>query len=98
MGKSSSRGQEPTMMGESRGFSRVAGGSLGFLSSYNGELRESPVLPQRSPVSIPVAMGSVDCFRVTAGESGLNSCRRVNLKIFLVSGKGEHFMDSQAVF
>ena len=71
------------MMGESRGFSRVAAGSLGFLSSYNGELREPPVLPQRSPVSIPVEMGSVDCFGVMAGESGLNSCRRVNLKVFL---------------
>ena len=71
------------MMGESRGFSRVAAGSLGFLSSYNGELREPPVFPQRSPVSIPVEMGSVDCFRVMAGESGLNSCRRVNLKVFL---------------
>ena len=31
------------MMGESRCFSRVVVGSLGFLSSYNGELRERPV-------------------------------------------------------
>ena len=40
------------MTRESRGFSRVAAGSVGFLSSYNGELREPLVLPQGSPVSI----------------------------------------------
>jgi len=71
------------MTGESRGFSRVVAGSLGFVSIYDGELREPPMLPKRSPVSIRVAMGSVDCFRVTAGQSGINSRRRVNLKVFL---------------
>ena len=38
--------------GDSRGFSRVVAGSLGFLLSYDGELREPLVLPQESPVSI----------------------------------------------
>ena len=71
------------MMGESHGFSRAAAQRVGFLSSYDEELREPPMLPKRSPVSIRVAMGSVDCFRVTAGQSGLNSRRRVNLKVFL---------------
>ena len=71
------------MTGESRGFSRVVAGSLGFVSIYDGELREPPMLPKRSPVSIRVAMGSVDGFRVTAGQSGINSRRRVNLKVFL---------------
>ena len=71
------------MIEESRGFSRVLAGSLGFLSSYNWELREPPMLPQRSPVSIPIAMGTWDSSRVTVGESGLNSRRRVNLKVFL---------------
>ena len=45
-------GPHLVMIEESRGFSRVLAGSLGFLSSYNWELREPPVLPQRSPVSI----------------------------------------------
>ena len=32
-------------------------GNLGFLSSYNGDLRDPLVLPQESEVSIPVARG-----------------------------------------
>ena len=40
-------------------FSRVVAGSLAFLSSYDGELREPLVLSQGSPVSIRVARGSV---------------------------------------
>ena len=46
------------MPGESRGFSQVAAGSVGFLLNSDGELRERLVLPQRSPVSIRVAGGS----------------------------------------
>ena len=46
-------------MGESHGFSRVAVGSLGFLSIYDGELRKPLVLPQRSPVSFPVVRESM---------------------------------------
>ena len=46
------------MMGESRGFSRISGGSLGFLSSYDGELRKPLMLPRGSPVSFRVARGS----------------------------------------
>ena len=45
------------MTGESHGFSQVEAGSLGFLSSYDGELREPLVLPQGSQVSIQIAMG-----------------------------------------
>ena len=71
------------MTGESRDFSRVVAGSLGFVSIYDGELREPPVLPKRSPVSIRVARGAGDCSRVTAGESGLNSQRRGNLKVLV---------------
>ena len=37
---------------ESPGFSRVASGILGFLSSYDGDLREVLVLPQESQVSM----------------------------------------------
>ena len=43
------------MMGEPRGFPRVAAG----FSSYDGELREPLMLAQGSPVSIRVARGSV---------------------------------------
>jgi len=41
-----------TMTGESRGFSRAVARHVGFLSSYDGELREPLVWPQGSPVSI----------------------------------------------
>ena len=44
------------MTEESRVFSRVAAGSLGFLTSYDGKLRDPPVLPKRSPVSIRVVL------------------------------------------
>ena len=46
------------MMRESRGFSRVVVGSLGFLSSYDREVRKPLMLPQGNPVSIWVARGS----------------------------------------
>ena len=43
------------MTEESRVFSRAAAGSLGFLTSYDGKLRDPPVLP-KSPVSIRVVL------------------------------------------
>ena len=46
------------MMGESHGFSRAAAQRVGFLSSYDEELREPLVWPQGSPVSIRVVRGS----------------------------------------
>ena len=39
------------------GFSRVAAGILGVLSSYDGDLREALVLPQESQVSMRAARG-----------------------------------------
>ena len=53
----SGKGPHLTLRGESPGFSRVVAGNLGFLSSYIGDLRDPLVLPQESPVSIPVAKG-----------------------------------------
>ena len=44
--------------GEIHGFSRVAAGSLGFILSCDGDLRDWLVLPQRNQVSFRVAMGS----------------------------------------
>ena len=38
--------------GVSHGFSRAVAQRMGFLSSYDGELREPLVWPQGSPVSI----------------------------------------------
>ena len=51
------RGNGPhlKLRGESPDFSRVAAGTLGFLLSYYGELRDPLLWPQESPVSMPVA-------------------------------------------
>ena len=53
----SRKGPHLTWMGESPGFSRLAAGNLGFLLSYDVDLRELLVLPQESPVSMPVSRG-----------------------------------------
>ena len=42
---------------ESSGFSRAAAGNLGFLLSYNGELKDLLLWLQASPVSMRVAKG-----------------------------------------
>ena len=52
LGPTGKEGPQVVMMGESRGFSRAAMQRMGFLSSYDGELREPLVWPQGSPVSI----------------------------------------------
>ena len=49
------KGPHLALTGDSRGLSRVAVGSLGFLCRYHQELREPLVLPQGSQVSIRVA-------------------------------------------
>ena len=46
------------MTGESHGFFQAVARRVGFLSSYDGELREPLVWPQGSSVSIRVARGS----------------------------------------
>ena len=53
------RGNGPhlKLRGESPDFSRVGAGNLGFLSSYDRELRDPLVWPQESPVSMRVARG-----------------------------------------
>ena len=53
----SGKGPHLTLRGESPGFSRVAVANLGFLLSYDGELRDPLVCPQESPVSMQVARG-----------------------------------------
>ena len=45
------------LRGESSDFSRVAAANLGFLLNYDGDLRDSLVLPQESPVSMLVVRG-----------------------------------------
>ena len=54
MRRCSGKGPHLAMTGEPHGFSRVAAG----FSSYDGELREPPLWPQGSPVSIRVGRGS----------------------------------------
>ena len=53
----SRKGPHLAWRGESPGFSRVAIGNLGFLLSYDGDLRDPLVLPQGSPVSMRVVWG-----------------------------------------
>ena len=50
----SGKGPQLALRGESPGFSRVA---VGFLSSYDGDLREPLVGPQGGPVSTRVVRG-----------------------------------------
>ena len=45
------------LMGESPDFSRVVAGNLGFLSSYDGNLRDPLVWPQENPVCMLVVRG-----------------------------------------
>ena len=58
------RGKGPhlTLRGESRDFSRVVAGSLVFLSSCDGELSESLMLPQKSQISFQVVSRSMLLF------------------------------------
>ena len=53
----SGKGPNLTLRGESPGFSQILAGNLGFLSSYDGDLRDPLVWPQESPVSMRVARG-----------------------------------------
>ena len=53
----SGKGPHLALRGESRGFSRVASGRLGFLSSCDGDLRDLLVLPQERQVPIRVVRG-----------------------------------------
>ena len=63
----SGKGPHLTLRGKSPGFTGVAAGCLGFLSSCDGDLTDLLVLPPRSQVS----------FCVVRGKSGfLFSCRQ----------------------
>ena len=53
----SGKGLHLEWRGNFSGFSRVVGGNLGFLSSYDRELRDPLVCPQESPVSMRVPRG-----------------------------------------
>ena len=52
-------------------FFLASAGRVEFLSSSNRELREPPVWPQGSSVSIRVARGSTALLSVMAGALGL---------------------------
>ena len=53
----SGKGPHPALRGVSLGVSRVAAVKLQFPSSYDGDLRDTLVWPQESPVSMRVARG-----------------------------------------
>ena len=53
----SRKGPHLALRGEYPGFSRVAAGNLGFLSSSDGDLRDPLVFPSKSQASIRVASG-----------------------------------------
>ena len=46
------KGPNIAWSGESPAFSRVVAGNVGFLPTYDGDLRDMLLLPQESPVSI----------------------------------------------
>ena len=51
------KGPNIAWSGESPAFSRVVAGNVGFLPTYDGDLRDMLLLPQESPVSMRVARG-----------------------------------------
>ena len=53
----SRKGPHLSLRGESPSFSQVAAGNLGFLPSYDGDLKDPLVWPQVRPVSMRVARG-----------------------------------------
>ena len=60
------KGPHLALREESRGCSWVEAGSMGFLSSFIGDLRDRLVLPQRSQFSFRVTRDRRDSSRVTA--------------------------------
>ena len=67
-----------SLRGESRGFSRVAMVSMGFLSSRDANLKEPLLLPQGSQVSFHVARGSTGLL--------LNHCRGIGPHLTMRGG------------
>ena len=57
--------------GESRGFSQAVAQRVGYLSSYDGELRDPLVLPQGRQSPFKLRGGAGDFSRVTAGHIDL---------------------------
>ena len=67
------KGAHLALWRESRGFSRVRVGSLGFLLSCDGDLREPLVLAQGIQASFRVARGKSISSCIALGELGLIS-------------------------
>ena len=64
----SGKGPHLALRGESPGFSRVTASNLGFLSSYNGDLRDPLVWPQEIPSPCELQGASRDSSAVGAGS------------------------------
>ena len=94
----SREGPHLALRGESPGFSRVAAGNLGSLSSYNGDFRDPLVLPQESPVSCKLRGASLDSSPVDPwaevliwiedGTSGILSSAYMDLRVPLEFPQG----------
>ena len=67
----SGKGSHLELRGESLGFFRVVAGNLGFLSSYDRDLRNPLVGPKENPMSMRVAGTSRDSSAVAAGAEVL---------------------------
>ena len=72
-GRARKEGRHVAKTGASRGFS-LSAASVGFLTRYDGELREPLVWCQGSQGFMSVAEGVRHCPRVMVGESGLKAC------------------------
>ena len=75
------------MTGESLSFSRAAARRVGFLLSYDGELREPLVWPQEVQIPFEVLGGAQYRSRVTAGDRASRHVEGGISRFFSCSGR-----------
>ena len=74
--------------GESLFFPQVVAGNMGFISSYDGDLRDMLVWPQESPVSLPSLPGPLSSTGAVAKTSGFFSSADMDLGVPLEFPQG----------
>ena len=77
------KGPHLKLMGESRGLSRVVVGGLGFLCNTTGRSGSLLCCLREVKSQFELRVRAQECSGFTAGESGLNSHGKGNLKVFL---------------
>ena len=77
----SGNGPHLVWRGEPLGFSQVAAGNMGFLSSYYGNIRVPLMLLQESPVFMPVVRYLSDSSLIAAGAEVLIWSLGQNLRV-----------------